>query len=205
MWNKRKIGGWWVVSTLMIAGGAGALACSLFAQVGPNPLHVLRRAAARATTLPSSVGTMALVEQYAQIWRKDVRQPLDGTSATAPEGSAVLFTSAVPATSAVPNFKLLGTAVDAVRPCAIFSSDSQDYPQVCTVGQTIGGMTIVAIEQQKVTVQYQGQKLELTMPEQSDVAVDGSPAVANLPAPANPPAPAYLPERVYPATTAPSR
>jgi hypothetical protein len=189
MWNKRKIGGWWVVSTLMIAGGAGALACSLFAQVGPNPLHVLRRAAARATTLPSSVGTMALVEQYAQIWRKDVRQPLDGTSATAPEGSAVLFTSAVPA----------------VRPCAIFSSDSQDYPQVCTVGQTIGGMTIVAIEQQKVTVQYQGQKLELTMPEQSDVAVDGSPAVANLPAPANPPAPAYLPERVYPATTAPSR
>jgi hypothetical protein len=213
MWSRGKAGGWRLLGALMMMGGAGTLAWSIFGRVPPRPENISQRIGARGGSFPASApsGTIPPVEQFAHIWNKDIRQPLDGA---APAIFDAALSTETMSSAPVSNMKLMATAVDAQRPCAIFSSDSQSDPLVCTIGQIVDGMKIVSIESQKVTVEYQGKRFNLTVPDRYDsVAAPGAsvedaipPPEVNTPAVNAAPAskPAIVPEAPHPPSATPN-
>jgi prepilin-type N-terminal cleavage/methylation domain-containing protein len=103
------------------------------------------------------------VEQFACIWQLNVRNSLGGPDPVATTWPVVSQPpTPIPASLRV---KLLATAVDNNRSCAVFS-DEQQHSVVRSVGQRIDGNTIIAIERRKVTLENQGRPIDLTLPDQ---------------------------------------
>ena len=149
----------WAVAGTMALAGVGAVVWSFtadFSTQGPGGGPV-------PGTQPSAlVAATDSVEQLEHIWKRDVRQSLNGSNA--PLETIVPAQNTAPA--AMP-LKLVATAVDEQKRCAIFT-DPEQKALICIEGQTADGVKVVSIETRKVIVDFHGQRLDLLVPDQLD-------------------------------------
>ena len=165
----------WMFSALMALGGACAVMWSLFDDFNADDAHARDTAVAPRSALFAPADS---VDQFAHIWQRDVRKALNGSDAKVEPVAAAPNTAAVSM-----SLKLVGTAVDSQRRCAIFT-DSEQKPLICTAGQTAEGVKVISIETKSVAVEFQGQRLDLMVPDQFDTPPQAPliPDVAPIPA-----------------------
>jgi hypothetical protein len=169
----------WTVSALMALAGTGAIVWSLTAEFSAK---TSRDQASAATQPDGATATSDSVEQLEQIWKRDVRQSLNGAEAVIEPAAATPLSAPV-----TMSLKLVGTAVDTDKQCAIFT-DPEQKVLICTVGQTAQGVKVLSIDPKKVVVEFQGQRLDLIVPDSLDGPAQNPTASAPVSAPPEPPA-----------------
>jgi len=146
----------WLIAALGAAGAVLAVFAAMKvplatveADTQPAPRSPATRAASRDRTLPP-------LASFAPAWRLHLRRPLVDPPAAAP----VRLASSKAAKRARPGIRLIGTIVDGKQSKGIFITGLANI-ELKTVGQTVAGATIVAIDDNTATLSSGGDSFTL--------------------------------------------
>lgn len=155
----------WTVSAIAGLAAIGFLVWSIGVSTSPDRIAGASASSANHGRSVSPVQVMSMVD-LSPIWQVDVRHPI-GSEIPAPEPASVVVATLAPESVAVSptvRVRLVATAIDGQRPCAIFY-DEQQRPIVREVGELIDGVRLSHIERRKVTLEHASGPIDLTVPE----------------------------------------
>ncbi|MCX5682420.1 MAG: hypothetical protein NT049_01890 [Planctomycetota bacterium] len=148
----------WAAGGTALAGIAACIYAVVFLgpaeeAVQPPPPAVQATAMSRTSLAP--------LADYAVIWQKNFRPPppTPAITAQAPPGATA---PPSPQLQNIKNITLVGTASDLKAPFGLFR-EAGGQVKCITVGQTIGGATVVAISDGAATLKFGGETFKLTV------------------------------------------
>ena len=165
--NARQVNSllWMGVAALAVGGAAALLACVLM------PLD--RREVTDARTADATAGSKAVgdtglppLASFERIWAMRLRDALGAPAGpqqqSAPPQQAVATTG--PSSDAPPPVALVGTIGNSL---AMLKTPGNTV-EVCAIGETLNGVTVVAVRPAEVDVRYMGRLVKLSKPEERD-------------------------------------
>ena len=142
----------WILAALPLLAGVALLLWSILTPIqtltGTAESQLVPSASSPSTSAAPTASPVGL------FWQLDIRRSL--------HSEAPVATNTPPASF---NLRLVATAIDIDHPYAVFF-DARQQATVCSIGQTVGGMTVISIQQGKVVLANQNQRFELSVPDQ---------------------------------------
>jgi hypothetical protein len=158
--NARQINTMlWATAAALLAGGASAVALMLWLplerQGASDAGHA--RSSTKPTTAPASLPPLAAFEK---LWSTPLRQPLGAAAPMTQTTQEPIVATPTTADGAPPPVSLVGTIGTSL---AMLKTPSNAV-EVCGVGESVNGVTVLAVRPAEVDVRYMGRTLKLSKP-----------------------------------------
>jgi hypothetical protein len=152
----------WTGSAAIAAASIGAL---LFGFNWPLDRHTERGIGdAKPTTQPSASIALPPLESFSRIWNTELRQPLGDPAPAppAPPPTAVAAPPPTPGTGGTTGIPV--TLAGTIGQSLALLRTATNGVEVCAVGESIQGVTVVAVRPAEVDVRFNGQVVKLSKP-----------------------------------------
>jgi hypothetical protein len=150
----------WIAAAVLALGALASIAASLLLPLESAELKGVGQVNTAATK-PASVAAIPPMSDLEKVWNANLRQNL-GEAAPIQATPVAVQPIATPSTDAGLPVSLVGTIGNSL---AMLKSNSNAV-DVCAVGETSNGVTVVAVRPAEVDVKYNGKLVTLAKPKE---------------------------------------
>jgi hypothetical protein len=158
--NARQINSMlWATAATLVAGGIAAVALMLWLPLErQESADAARRTpATKPTTAPGSLPPLAAFEK---LWSMPLRQPLGAAAPMTQAETAVTPPTPTVSDGSPPPVSLVGT----IGTSLAMLKTASNAVEVCAVGESVNGVTVLAVRPAEIDIRYMGRTLKLSKP-----------------------------------------